>query len=182
MGIEFLGANWAPGIILGFLYSPADHKVPLTDPINSIDLFLRIEANPKLNPNPEPVLRVIAQKLLMLREMAVQALIKGDPNSGNPHTLLIIQKSLTKVLNGITETQAQLDRIHQTWEKWLYRAPTCTYYEKLFGETTAPRMNGYALKMVASESEIRTLFEVHRDGQSTLDYGRLSDVMWNILA
>lgn len=119
VAIEFLGANWAPTITLGFLYSGLDHKVPLTDPSRGIDLFLRIEANPKLNPNPESLLALLKQKLPALRETAGQALVQGDPNNGNRHTLLIIQESLVKVLRGIHETHEQLDKIHQTFEVWL---------------------------------------------------------------
>ena len=119
VAIEFVGAHWAPAITLGFLYSNSDHRVPLTEPNNSIDLFLRIEASPKLNPNPEPVLKVLAQKVSKLRGISGQALIKGDPNNRNSHTLIIVQQSLTKVLSGITETHAQLDKIHQTLESWL---------------------------------------------------------------
>jgi hypothetical protein len=119
VAIEFVGANWAPAITLGFLYSNYDHRVPLTDPKNSIDLFLRIEATPKLNPNPESLLKVLAQKLPKLREMSGQALIKGNPENRNPHTFIIIQQSLTNILSGVTETHAQLEKIHHILEGWL---------------------------------------------------------------
>lgn len=119
VAIEFVGANWAPAITMGFLYSNNDHRVPLTDPKNSIDLFLRIEATPKSNPNPESLLKVLAQKLPKLREMSGQALIKGNPENRNSHTLIIIQQSLTNILSDVTETHAQLERIHQILAGWL---------------------------------------------------------------
>ena len=39
----------------------------------------------------------------------------------------------------------KLTSYYQKLDALEYRAPTCTYYEKLFGETTAPRMNGHVL-------------------------------------
>ena len=75
----------------------------------------------------------------------------------------------------------KLTSYYQKLDALEYRAPTCTYYEKLFGETTAPRMNGYALKMVASERNPHAL----RNSSRRIVYfrlGRLYDVMWNILA
>ena len=119
VAIEFVGANWAPAITLGFLYSNYDHRVPLIEPNNSIDLFLRLEASPKLNPNLEPLLKVFAQKLPKLREISGQALIKGNPENRNSRTLIIIQQSLTNILSGVTETHAQLQKIHDTLESWL---------------------------------------------------------------
>jgi hypothetical protein len=121
VGIEFAGARWSPAITLGFLYSSSNHRVPLTDPRNSIDLFLRLETNPILNPNPESVLTALAQKLPTLREVADQVLMKGDLNNKNLHTLLILQKSLTNVLDGTTETHVQLDKIYEIWKVWLSR-------------------------------------------------------------
>lgn len=119
VGIEFSGAKWSPAIILGFLYSSADHKVPLTDPAGSLDLFLRIETIPGLNPYPQSVLSALAQKLPTLRAAAGQALIKGEANTRNPSTLLIVQESLTKVIGEATESHVQLDKIYQTWQTWL---------------------------------------------------------------
>jgi hypothetical protein len=119
VGIEFAGANWSPTVTLGFLYSDADHKVPLTDPSRSIDLFLRIEANPRLNPNPESLLLVLRQKIPTLLQRADRASVKDDPSNGNPHTLLIVQRSLAKELSGIQETHAQLEKIHETLSGWL---------------------------------------------------------------
>ena len=119
VAIEFVGANWTPGINLGFLYSNLDHRVPLTDPQNSIDLFLRIEISPKPSSNFEPTIRVLRQKLPKLNEISGQALIKGDRENRNSHTLIIVQQSLINVLSGITETHAQLERIHQTLESWI---------------------------------------------------------------
>jgi hypothetical protein len=119
IAIELVGAKWAPAITLGFLYSGSDHRVPLTDPSNSIDLFLRIEADPKLNPKPDSVVNVLAQKLPQLREAAGQVFVKGDANNRNNHTLLIVQQSLTNVLRGVTETHAQLEKIYQTLDAWL---------------------------------------------------------------
>jgi hypothetical protein len=54
-----------------------------------------------------------------LNEISGQALIKGDRENRNSHTLIIVQQSLINVLSGITETHAQLDRIHQTLESWI---------------------------------------------------------------
>ena len=51
----------------------------------------------------------------------------------------------------------KLTSYYQKLDALEYRAPTCTYYEKLFGETTAPRMNGQVLSWHTTESEIRTL-------------------------
>jgi hypothetical protein len=119
VGIEFAGANWAPAITLGFLYSGANHRVPLTDPNHSIDLSLRISADPKLNPNPESTLAALRQKVPILRQAPDQVLVKGDPTNENPHTLLIVQRSLAKDLSGIHDTHAQLDKIRQTLIGWL---------------------------------------------------------------
>lgn len=119
IAIELIGAKWSPTITLGFLYSTSDHRVPLTDPDNSIDLFLRIEANPKLNPNPISTVGILASQLPKLREAAGQALLKGDADNRNAHTLLIVQQSLTKVVSGINETHAQIEKIYQTLREWL---------------------------------------------------------------
>jgi hypothetical protein len=119
VAIEFLGAKWAPTITLGFLYSNLEHRVPFTDPDRSIDLLLRIETSPKLNPNPESLITLLKQKSSSLRQMGAQTLVKGDPDNRNHNTLLIVQQSLTVLLGGIHETSGQLEKIHQTFEQWL---------------------------------------------------------------
>jgi hypothetical protein len=119
VAMEFSGANWAPTITLGFLYSNSDHRVPFTDPGRSIDLMLRIEANPKANPKPESLIARLKEKSPGLRQMGAQVLIKGDPENRNHNTLLIIQQSLTVVLNGVRDTHVQLDKIHETFQRWL---------------------------------------------------------------
>jgi hypothetical protein len=43
---------------------------------------------------------------------------------------------------------------------------TVRLYERFFSETVAPKMNGKALRWVATESEFRTLSKVRRDGLS----------------
>jgi hypothetical protein len=119
VAIEFSGAKWAPNITLGFLYSNRDHRVPFTDPGRSIDLLLRIEASSELNPNPDSLLKVLKYKMPSLKHSVAQALVKGDRDNRNRHTLLIVQRSLSDLLQGIDDTDAQLNKIYETFDCWL---------------------------------------------------------------
>lgn len=119
IAIVFGNQHWAPAITAGFLFDNNDHAVPFTDPKHGIDIFLRIEATPKTNPDPTAVLTALAAKRPALEKMGAVVRLLKDKENGNRHTLLIAQYSLATVLvENPTET-AQLDAIYGMLHGWL---------------------------------------------------------------
>jgi hypothetical protein len=118
IGIEFRTAGWNPTLTLGFLYDPRDHAVTLTSPSESIDLFFRIEADPRTNGKIDEVLALLGQKARLLSEGA-KAHIRDEPGNGNSWTLLIVQQSLASVIAGASEEREQIEAIYNRLHEWL---------------------------------------------------------------
>jgi hypothetical protein len=118
VGIEFRTAGWNPALTLGFLYDPRNHAVTLTSPSESIDLFFRIEADPRTNGKIDEVLALLGQKAKSLSEGA-KAHIRDEPGNGNSWTLLIVQQSLASVIAGASEEREQIEAIYSRLHEWL---------------------------------------------------------------
>lgn len=110
--------SWKPGICLGFYYDVRDHKIPFVDPAKGIDLAIRIQADPRTNPNPGRVIELLRGRIPSLEKLGVRAIAKGDPGHRNAHTLLLVQKSLTDVIGGIVDDDDQIAAIHRELNRW----------------------------------------------------------------
>jgi hypothetical protein len=67
VAIEFQTNGWNPSLAIGFLYDTRDHMVSLTAPNESVDLFLRLEADPRTNPQIEGVLAAESKTVVCKR-------------------------------------------------------------------------------------------------------------------
>lgn len=110
--------GWAPAIALQFYYDKRDHKVPLVDPNNNIDLALRIHADPSKNPAPTKVLKLLKERVPRLKKLGATVRVKSDTENGNKHTLFIAQKSLTDVIDNVRGEAEQLEAIHAELSRW----------------------------------------------------------------
>jgi hypothetical protein len=119
VGIEFQTAGWNPGLVIGFLYDTRNHLVSLTAPGQSVDLFLRIEADPETNPQIEDVLALLRQKAKLLSEKGARVLTRGESENGNPWTLLIAQRSLLSVVADGLEERGQIEAIYNRIHEWI---------------------------------------------------------------
>jgi hypothetical protein len=107
VGIEFQTAGWNPALAIGFLYDIRDHMVSLTAPAESVDLFLRIEADPRTNPQIDDILVLLREKGKLLSAKGPKVLKRNEQGNGNLWTLLFAQQSLLSVAdNGLEERGA----------------------------------------------------------------------------
>ncbi len=121
VAIEYSLKAWeikSPLVTLGFLYSGRDHQVKLLEPNTSVDLMLRIEANPTRNKNCQGVLTVLKEQRQMLQATGAVAQLLGEPGNGNPYTLLIVRRSLASIIEGIDGEREQLGAIHAILQAW----------------------------------------------------------------
>lgn len=119
VAIEFQTAGWNPSLAIGFLYDTRDHMVSLTAPNQSVDLFLRIEADPRTNPQIGEILVLLRQKAKLLSEKGPRVLTRHDPDNGNPWTLLIAQQSLLSVIGNELDERGQIETIHNRLTEWI---------------------------------------------------------------
>jgi hypothetical protein len=119
VAIEFQTAGWNPSLAIGFLYDNKDHMVTLTAPGESVDLFLRIEADPRTNPQIDAVLAVLRQKATLLSAKGARVLTRNEPGNGNPWTLLIAQQSLLSVVGDELEERGQIEAIYNRLHEWI---------------------------------------------------------------
>lgn len=119
VAIEFPWSEgrWSPAMTIGFLYNRDNHAVEFTSP-DSIDLLLRIEAKPETNPNPAAVLDVLRRLVPQLQRNDTRALTKGQRGNGNEWSLLIVQRSLARAIEGQGTEREQLDAIHRQIKEW----------------------------------------------------------------
>ena len=95
--------------------------VTLTSPTESVDLFLRIEADFRINEKIDEVLALLGQKAKLLSAKGVNALIRDEPGNGNSWTLLIVQQSLMTVIGDAFEEREQIEAIYNRLHEWLNR-------------------------------------------------------------
>jgi hypothetical protein len=119
VAIEFQTAGWNPTLAIGFLYDTRDHMVSLTAPNESVDLFLRLEADPRTNPQIEGVLALLRQKAKLLSAKGARVLTRNEPDNGNLWTLLIAQQSLLSVLGNGLEERGQIEAIYNRMQEWI---------------------------------------------------------------
>jgi len=93
--------------------------VSLTRPAESVDLFLRIEADFRINEKIDEVLALLSQKGKHLSTTGSRALIRDEPGNGNRWTLLIVQQSLTEVIGDALEEREQIETIYNRLHEWL---------------------------------------------------------------
>lgn len=119
VAIEFATPDWRPSLTVGFLYNPTkDHKVRFVDRERGIDLFLRIETDPKNQRHIQSVLRELGKSRDELLQYADSVLLHGDAGNGNRHTILIVRSCLGQVLQNQNKRKDQLQAIHSKLQKW----------------------------------------------------------------
>jgi hypothetical protein len=104
--------GWRPAIALGFYYSSEDHRVEFVDRKKGIDLSMRVHAPPDKNPSLDRVLKLLKSRVKALQKLGGTVHLKGDPGNGNAHTLLMVQKSLLDVIDGIDDDEEQVAAMH----------------------------------------------------------------------
>jgi|ERR1035441_8467290 hypothetical protein len=119
VAVEFWAPGWSPGIMAGFLHDVEECKVSFTAPDHGIDLMLRIQCDPNLNPKPETALAALSDKAQRLRVLGARVLLKDDPGNRNNYTLLIAQISLASVIEGKSTERVQVEAIHSKLSGWL---------------------------------------------------------------
>lgn len=128
VAIEFMtNPRYTPAISIGFLYDTSDHQVEFSHPERGIDLVLRFEADPRVNPDCESIIKLLAERrqavLEAERRQAVleqenqkihtKILLRGEPGNGNLWSLLIAQKCLVDVIENCTSENDQLKAIYE---------------------------------------------------------------------
>ncbi|WP_018964112.1 PD-(D/E)XK nuclease family protein [Ancylobacter sp. FA202] len=120
VAIEFAPEDWNGTITIGFLHNNGDHGVPFADgTANSIDVILRIEANPALGDRRSEALRVLAAKRGGLASAGVVVRLQGDGENKNRHTLIIVQRSLLDVIREKPTEREQAQAIYSQVNAWL---------------------------------------------------------------
>jgi hypothetical protein len=119
VGIEFQTTGWNPTLVVGFLYDPRNHMVSLTAPNESVDLFLRLEADPRTNPQIDEVLALLRQKAKLLTEKEARVLTRNETGNDNLWTLLIAQQSLASFIANASEEREQIEAIYNRVQDWL---------------------------------------------------------------
>jgi len=117
VGIEFQTTGWNPTLVIGFLYDSRDHMVSLAAPNESVDLFLRLEADPRTNAKIDDVLAQLRQKAKLLTEKGARVLTRDETD--NRWTLLIAQQNLMTVIAGASEERTQIEAIYNRLQEWL---------------------------------------------------------------
>jgi hypothetical protein len=118
IALEFTTPGWNPALTMGFLYDATDHGVTFTAPGESIDLFLRLEADPATNKDADEVLCALRQRAGTLRGLGARVLLRGDAGSGSRYSLLIAQQSLADVIQGLPEERAQIQPVYDKLASW----------------------------------------------------------------
>jgi hypothetical protein len=126
VGLEFTTPGWNPTLTVGFLYDPQDHRVMFTAPGESIDLFLRLEADPVANKDAGAALTALDQKANSLRGLGPRVLLRGEDGNGNKYSLLIAQESLGSLIGQLNQERAQIDAIYARLSSWL----SCLFEDK----------------------------------------------------
>jgi hypothetical protein len=118
VGIEFQTAGWNPALAIGFLYDIRDHMVSLTAPAESVDLFLRIEADPRTNPQIDDILGLLREKGKLLSAKGPKVLTRNEQGNGNLWTHLFAQQSLLSVADNGLEERGQIEAIYNRLHEW----------------------------------------------------------------
>ena len=119
VAIKFATPDWRPGLILGFLHEEdGDLKVKYVDRERGIDLFLRIETNPKNQHHLQGVLRELKNRKNELRKCADNVLLHGDAGNRNNYTVLLVRSCLSSVIEKMNERQDQLQAVYSKLREW----------------------------------------------------------------
>ncbi|MBY3251706.1 PD-(D/E)XK nuclease family protein [Rhizobium laguerreae] len=117
VAIVFRRHDWNGTITIGFLYSNHDHRVKFADGSDaSVDLMMRIEANPTVVGRAE-VVSALQKRASQVRQCGGVVRLAGDRDNQNPHTLFIAQRSLSEFLDNSDETSQLLD-MHRQIKDW----------------------------------------------------------------
>jgi hypothetical protein len=117
VAIVFRRHDWNGTITIGFLYSNHDHRVKFADGSDaSVDLMMRIEANPAVVGRAE-VVSALQKRASDVRQCGGVVRLAGDRDNQNPHTLFIAQRSLSEFLHNSDETSQLLD-MHRQIKDW----------------------------------------------------------------
>ena len=118
---------YTPTINLGFLYDTKDHQVELTRPEHGIDLMLRIEADPKNNPDCRRIIhelkegrqRILQKETEQGQIYRTRVRLRDEPGSGIKWSLLIAQKCLADVIENCDSEEKQLQAIYEYFRQLL---------------------------------------------------------------
>jgi hypothetical protein len=91
----------------------------LTAPAESVDVFLRIEADPTTNPQIDDVLASLRQKAQLLSADGARVLTRDEPGNGNRWTLLIAQQSLMSVIGDGLAERGEIEAIYNRLQEWI---------------------------------------------------------------
>ncbi len=142
VALDFRGEDRFPTLAVGFLFDTPDHRVTLTAPRESIDLFLRIEADPNINRNSESVLSVLREKAKQLRLLGPRVLLRDDDGNGNEYSLLMAQEGLNSLISELYEERAQIEAIYHKLYSWV----SCLFEDKSLEDMlTSLRSSGLAI-------------------------------------
>ncbi len=151
MGLEFKTAGWNASLEVGFLCDPIDHRVTLTAPGESMDLFLRLQTDPNTINDAESALRVLREKAKALRLLGARVLLRDDSGNGNRYTLLIAQENLQSVIGELNEERAQIAAIYNRLHGWL----SCLFEDESL-EKELSKLKPAGLSTAPSESALAT--------------------------
>ncbi|MBB3521119.1 PD-(D/E)XK nuclease family protein [Rhizobium sp. BK456] len=117
IAIVFHRHDWNGTITIGYLHSNQDHRVKFADGSDaSVDLMMRIEANPTVVGRAE-VVSALQKRASQVRQCGGVVRLAGDRDNQNPHTLFIAQRSLSEFLENSDET-SQLLAMHAQIREW----------------------------------------------------------------
>ncbi|MEH7850194.1 PD-(D/E)XK nuclease family protein [Rhizobium laguerreae] len=117
IAIVFHRHDWNGTITIGYLHSNQDHRVKFADGSDaSVDLMMRIEANPTVVGRAE-VVSALQKRASQVRQCGGVVRLAGDRDNQNPHTLFIAQRSLGEFLENSDET-SQLLAMHAQIREW----------------------------------------------------------------
>lgn len=120
VAIEFAPEDWNGAVTIGFLYNNGDHGVPFADgSANSIDVMLRIEADPSLGDRRRDTLSVLADKRRSVAAAGGVVRVQGDRENKNRHTLIIVQRSLLDLIREKPTEREQAQAIYSQVNAWL---------------------------------------------------------------
>lgn len=119
VAVKFATPDWKPGLILGFLHKEGgDLKVEFVGRERGIDLFLRIETNPKNQKRLQGVLRELKNRKDELCKCADRVLLHGDTENRNGHTILLVRSCLSRVIEEKHERLDQLQAVYVKLREW----------------------------------------------------------------
>jgi hypothetical protein len=116
--LDFYKTPRGPEFTIGFYYDTANQRAPFADPRKGMDVALRVLATPRTNPEPERLMEHLGRLAPTFRRTGAMVRLKGEPGNGNLHTLLLVQRSLLDIIDGIRDDEGQVAAIYEVMARW----------------------------------------------------------------